>query len=530
MSSIIRQKVGDKIYLYESVSYRNVEGKPRNKRVPIGKIDPSTGQPIYKPDYLARMAACGAFVEMAASTQTFTADDIRRSSVLEFGAMYLLQSIAQQIGLLHALQSALPNVHLEIFTLACYLVSSGDPFLYCEEWLSKTSCPAVGSLSSQRISDLLQTITPDGREAFYQAWCQLRCEQEYLALDITSTSSYSDLIQDVEWGYNRDREQLPQINICMLMGETSRLPIYQVLYSGSLKDVSTLETTLSKMDAVSGGKPTLAVMDKGFFSTRNVNAMLNRTNPIRFVIAIPFTSQFAKKMVVSERKDIDCLQHTLVIGDDSLRTVTKERAWNEKQRLHTHVYYHAMKALKLREELYAHVTVLKDRAEADPKAALQDESSKKYLIIRKSENTPSGYTVNIREEVVAKELETAGWLVILSNDVSDAKEALSIYRQKDVVEKGFLRLKSHLDLGRLRVHRDDSMQNKVFIGFIALILMSHLHKVMLDKGLYRNMTMKKLLLTLSKLRVQHINSQRILFPLTKEQKAIYTAFAVQEPV
>ncbi|MCK9907120.1 hypothetical protein MXD63_44895, partial [Frankia sp. Cpl3] len=88
--------------------------------------------------------------------------------------------------------------------------------------------------------------------------------------------------------------------------------------------------------------------------------------------AIPFTSQFAKKMVVSERKDIDCLQHTLVIGDDSLRAVTKERAWNEKQRLHTHVYYHAMKALKLREELYAHVTVLKDRAEADPKAALQD--------------------------------------------------------------------------------------------------------------------------------------------------------------
>jgi len=534
MSSIIRQKVGDKIYLYESVSYRNAEGKPRNKRVPIGKIDPSTGQPIYKPDYLARMLASGAYIETAASTQTFTQtftpDDIRRSSVLEFGAMYLLQSIAQQIGLLNALQSTLPKVHQEIFTLACYLVTSGDPFLYCEEWLSKTLCPAVGSLSSQRISDLLQAITPDQRETFYQAWCQLRCEQEYLALDITSTSSYSDLIQDVEWGYNRDKEQLPQINICMLMGETSRLPIYQVLYSGSLKDVSTLETTLSKMDVISGGKPTLAVMDKGFFSTRNVNAMLNRSTPTRFVIAIPFTSKFAKKMVASERKDIDCLQHTLVIGEDSLRAVTKERAWNEKHRLHTHVYYHAMKALKLREELYAHVTVLKEKAQTDPKAALKDESSRKYLIIRKSENTSSGYTVNIREEVVAKELETAGWLVVLSNDVSDAKEALSIYRRKDVVEKGFLRLKTQLDLGRLRVHRDDSMQNKVFIGFIALILMSHLHKVMLDKDLYKNMTMKKLLLILSKLRVQHINGQRILFPLTKEQKAIYKAFAVKEPV
>ena len=234
--------------------------------------------------------------------------------------------------------------------------------------------------------------------------------------------------------------------------------------------------------------------------------------------------------MASERKDIDSLQHTLVIGEDSLRAVTKERAWNEEHHLHTHVYYHAMKALKLREELYAYVTVLKDRAEADPESALEDESSKKYLVIRKSSHIPSGYTVNLREDVVAKELETAGWLVVVSNDVTDAKEALFIYRQKDVVEKGFLRLKTNLDLGRLRVHRDDSMQNKVFIGFVALILMSHLHKVMLEKGLYKSMTMKKLLLTLAKLRVQYIQGQRILYPLTKAQKAIYKAFAVNDPV
>lgn len=532
MASIVRQKVGNRTYLYESVSYRNAEGKPRNRRVPIGKIDPTSGQLIYKPDYLARMAASGAIRESAAaSVTTFTSEDIRQSSVLEYGSMYLLQSIAQQIGVLDALQSALPAVHHEIFTLACYLVLSGDPFLYCEEWLSKTSCPEdIGSLSSQRISDLLQTVTPEGREAFYQAWCRLRSEQEYLALDITSTSSYSELIQDVEWGYNRDKEQLAQINLCMLMGETSRLPIYQVVYSGSLKDVTTLETTLSKMEAISGDKPVLAVMDKGFFSTRNVNAMLNRAHPIRFVVAVPFTSQFAKKMVASERKDIDHLQRTLVIGENSIRAVTKERVWDEKHRLYTHVYYHALKALKLREELYAHVTVLKERAEIDPISALKDESSHQYLIIRKSTNTDSGYTVSIREEVVAKELETAGWLVIVSNDVADAKETLSIYRQKDVVEKGFLRLKANLDLGRLRVHRDDSMQNKVFIGFLALILLSHLHKVMLDKELYKSMTMKKLLLILSKLRVQHINGQRILFPLTKEQKTIYKAFAVKDPV
>lgn len=530
MSSIVRQRVGNKIYLYESISYRNPEGKPRNKRVPIGKIDPSTNQPIYKPDYLDRMAEPGKPIAADLPIQAFTRDDIRRSSVFEFGTQYLLENVAKQIGLLTALQNTMPKIYQEIFTLSCYLVSSGDPFLYCQEWLSKTSSSGgAGSLSSQRISDLLQAITLEEREAFYQAWCKLRCEQEYLALDITSTSSYSELIHDVEWGYNRDKETLPQINICMLMGETSRLPIYQVIYSGSLKDVSTLETTLAKMDAISGGKPMLTVLDKGFFSTRNVDAMLDHASS-RFIIAIPFSSTFARKMVSSEQKDIDQLENTIVIGEDSLRAVTKQRVWNKNHRLYTHVYYNPMKALKLREELYAYVTILKERAETDPKTAQMEELSKKYLIIRKSENTPTGYTVSIREEVVAKQLETAGWLIVLSNDIADAKKALVIYRQKDVVEKGFLRLKTQLDLGRLRVHRDDSMQNKIFICFIALIIMSHLHTVMLDKDLYKKMTMKKLLLILSKLRVQHINGQRILFPLTKEQKTIYKAFSVNEPM
>ena len=280
--------------------------------------------------------------EEASLIKTFTVDEIRQSSILEFGSQYLFKNIAQNIGLLDAIQTAFPNGHQEIFMLACFLVISGDPFLYCEEWLSKTAHPKISSLSSQRISELLQIITAEEREAFYQAWCAMRAEQEYLALDITSTSSYSTGIQDVEWGYNRDNEHLPQINLCMLMGETSRLPVYQVPYSGSLKDVSTLETTLSKMDAISMNKRTLVVMDKGFFSRRNVNAMLNRPEPTRFIIAMPFTSKFAQKMVDGERKDIDCLDKTLVIGEQSLRAVTKIRAWDKDHQLYTHVYYDAI--------------------------------------------------------------------------------------------------------------------------------------------------------------------------------------------
>jgi hypothetical protein len=57
------------------------------------------------------------------------------------------------------------------------------------------------------------------QEKFFSEWGKYRGEKEYLALDITPVSSYSELIDEVEWGYNRDGEKLPQVNLCMLLGE-----------------------------------------------------------------------------------------------------------------------------------------------------------------------------------------------------------------------------------------------------------------------------------------------------------------------
>ena len=388
----------------------------------------------------------------------------------------------------------------------------------------------MGSLSSQRISELLAAVRPEEREGFFKSWCSYRSEQEYLALDITSISSYSELIDDVEWGYNRDDEKLPQINMCMLMGETSHLPVYHTVYSGSRKDVSTLRTTLSKFDSVTDGRPVLAVMDKGFFSRRNVTAMLGDQKIKKFIISVPFTSAFAKQQVASERKDIDSVQNTIVVGDDSMRAVSKVRRWDKEHKVFTHIYYSAKKAFQRRENLYAHVALLRDDAEKFPEKDIGDSEYVKYLNIRRSEKAESGYTVSIRDDVVSSELETAGWVIIISNDVDNAKEAMRIYREKDVVEKGFLRLKTSLDLGRLRVHSQNSMQNKVFIGFIALVLLSEIHRVMSEQDMYKSMTLKQLLHTLSRHRIQEINETRIIYPATKQQRNIYKAFNVEEPV
>jgi transposase len=407
---------------------------------------------------------------------------------------------------------------------------NGEPFMHCADWVEETESYPVEDMSSQRISELLAEITPEEREHFYQAWCRHRQEKEYLALDITSVSSYSELVEDVEWGYNRDGENLPQINICMLMGEKSRLPVYQTVYAGSLKDVTTLESTIRRFDRITAGKPVLVVMDKGFYSKRNVDAMLSTEHARRFVIAVPFTSGFAKNQVNGERKDIDTVDNTIRLGGETLRCVTKERAWGNGRNVYTHIYFAPRKALGRREDIFGNISTLRDEAEAEPERYASSGEHKKYLNIRKSEKTDSGYTVSIREKVVNTALGTHGWLVLISNDVVSAKDAIRIYRAKDVIEKGFLRLKCDLDLGRLRVHSQDRMQNKVFIGFVALILLSHIHVVMMNNDIYGKMTMKKLIRTLAKHRTQTIAGECIVYPATKTQREIYEAFAVNVPV
>ena len=530
MSSIVKQKVGKHIYLYESVSYRNENGDPRNNRKSVGKIDPRTGNPIYKPEYLERMDLAGEPLVVTSAPETFSIAEIQGSTILEIGVFHLYKALAERSGMLKVLQDALPQYWEEVFTIASYLVTHGDPFYYCEDWLSEIEAFSVGKMSSQRISELLLAITQVNRDTFYHLWCSLRGEMEYLALDITSVSSYSEFIDSVEWGYNRDHEKLPQINICMLMGYQSRLPIYQSVYSGSLKDVTTLQTTIQAFYALAGDKPIVAIMDKGFFSTKNVNAMLGPKHHTNFLIAVPFTNKFALSQVEGERDDIDTLANTIVAGGDSMRAITKLRRWNADHQIYTHIYYNAKKANGVRENLYTHVALLKENAQLQPEKCASDPAYTKYLLIQRSETAPGRYAVNLREDVVAAELKTAGWLVLISNHITDAKDAIRIYREKDIVEKGFQRLKNSLDLGRLRVHSELSTQNKVFIGFIALILMSNIHQVMVDHGLYGHMTMKRLLLTLSKVKVQIIKGVRILFPLTKEQRTIYQAFNVTFPV
>ena len=527
MASIVPNKIGKYTYLYESVSYRDENGKPQTRKTSIGKLDPITGNPIYKPEYLERIRATGK--ELPSDVKQYSKDDIMHSTVQEFGVFYLLESISEEIGLTTILKKVVKKRWEQILTLAFYMVATGDPAVYCEDWIMKSESLACGKMSSQNISELLRVITNEERLNFHEKWCALRNEKEYFALDITSISSYSELIGDVEWGYNRDNEKLPQINVCLLLGEESQLPVLQTTYSGSITDVTTLKSTLQLASNLKLTNISI-VMDKGFSKKENIDAMLNDEDGIRFIIPAPFTMNFTKNLITQEKKTIDTPENTIVLGQDIVRGVTKLSDWHSTHKIYAHVIVNTGLLYHKKNKLYGEVAMLRQEALENPTNPKRTKNSMKYLSIRKSNKESSGYTVKIKQKTIDEELAHKAAVVLLSNHIDNATEALKIYRAKDVVEKGFMKLKNCLDLGRIRVHSDQRMNNKLFIGFIALILMAHIHKVMSDNNMYEKTSLKKMLKSLERLRIQYINGDRILFPATKEQKEIFKAFGFPVPV
>jgi hypothetical protein len=173
VSSITRQRVGKYIYLYESTSYWDKEKGPRNKKVSIGRIDPKSGEPVYKPEYLARK-----ILQSTPNQQVSrNLDELCRKELLEalnsikdFGVSYFLLETTTKLGLYDVLKHSMPQHCKEVLALACYLVACDKAVMYCDDWISYNDGFDVNDMSSQRVSELLMSITYQEPKTARRSW------------------------------------------------------------------------------------------------------------------------------------------------------------------------------------------------------------------------------------------------------------------------------------------------------------------------------------------------------------------------
>lgn len=462
-----------------------------------------------------------------------------------YGLNYFFNEIIKKIGLLSVLQSIYPDIWQKIFILVMYIISENDAMEYCEDFVDLNDTYAVNNFNSQRISELFDKITAKSRELFFKNWINIAKEDEFLALDVTSVSSYSKTIDYCEFGYNKDHENLPQINMCVLFGEKSLLPMYQTVYEGSLNDVTILSCIINQFYDIIGDFNFKLVMDKGFYSRDNISFIISKKD-IKFIISVPLDNNYLKNIIISdlsiinnmsnyiktniESENLRGLHHYIYFEKDKIYEININNTDNliKEQILSLYIFFSPCKATKEREEFYLRLNEINNYVKEHKKIEKYRSEIKKFFITEYDKlNNTQKFTYN--DEAINEHLKFAGYFALLSNTHEKKEYIITIYRKKDVVEKCFNITKKNLGLNRYYIQGNKRMVNKSFIIFISQIVYCYIYKIMSENNKFKKMTIKKLLKQLQKLRSYIVLDQKHLMPLTKSQKLIFDWFNFDYP-
>lgn len=504
----VDQKVGKYTYVYEVYSYWDKEKKgPRQQRIRIGKKDPQTGE----------------FIKLEKKRQS-----------REYGPVYLLATLVERLRIKELLEEEFGLLSREIIIAACFQIAEHKPFYLCGNWLEHVFLKEPIELSSQRISRLLQDIGEDERAVyrFLDAWAESREENEFIVFDITSVSTYGKGIDFAEWGYNRDGEKLTQVNIGMVYGEPSTLPLLYSLYPGSIPDVVTLKNMKKRLERIAKLR-TLFVLDRGFYSGKNLEELKALGT---FIIPLPMSTKTARDLLKAHRSELSSADNASRMGTQLYYRLSDTVEIIESV-YHAHLFYNEKQASEEHERYLTFLlTVEEEVAEKRWSSAsnlvrfLEDNRpgwQQSFRIVEKG----GSYTVERKRNEIKQSTDRHGVFILLTNTDLSAQQALEYYRRKDGVEKLFDTMKHGIDMKRLRVHSRTSVEGLLFIQFISLIVYSEIHRVLRITGLGKKITVEQMFYELKKLNVIEIDEKKpMITELTRKQKDIFEAFKVPLPM
>lgn len=445
----------------------------------------------------------------------------------EIGNTILLQTIAENIGLEHIVNDVFGDDAPAIMTCVYYLVSHSDALCHCEQWSAGSITPIGERLGDQRISELLLKIDENRRELFFQKWLEELGDDDNYALDITSISSYAEGIIQVRAGYNRDKEDLEQINLALLVGSKSRLPGYYTIIPGNINDKTALKRFVRILKAHGFSKFSL-VTDKGFYTKENIDELYRMH--LRFLIGVENRIIFTSETIDRVRDSIERFDNFYQHGSSSLYCTTETQQWTvngKNHRCYVHVFFDPQKKhddeAHFREKLNK---VRKGILEGD-EAVASSNMAKKYFIVTKGKGSTN---VKANQEAIDEHNRNCGFLVLISNHIKDAHDALDIYREKETAESGFDDMKNEMDFKRLRIHTEPSMDGKIFLAFLSLIIRLAMSNVMLANADLCNRSRREVFEEMSLLRKTVIDGKNTLYTeRTKLQKQVIKAFGIKTP-
>ena len=483
-------------YVYESISYWDKEKKqPRSKRKLVGRLDPETGD-IIPTDGRGKRRNQKNLDNPAKRGPV----PVTKTERLFYGATYLFDQIGIETGITADLKACFPKTYKQILSVAYYLIlEDQNPLFRFKKWAKLHMHPYGADIPSQRSTELFQSITEEEKMHFFRLQGKRRFESEYWAYDSTSISSYSETMKQFKYGKNKDGENLPQINLAILFGEESGLPFYYRKITGNIPDVKTVRELIRELDILGYEKIKL-VMDRGYYSTDNINALYK--DHMKFLCGTATTLHYAKDFIrkVGANKD----SYESYNSELELYIFSKTISWDYEQarpykgdsikgerRMYLHLYYNPDKQVDDAKAFNRKLDMLKEELLSGKRVPEHEKDYKKYFDIK--ETPVRGISLTYKQDEINAARERYGFFTLISNEVKDPVTAIRLYRMRDIVEKAFWNIKERLNLKRTLTSSESSLEGKLFVEFVALIYLSYIKNKMEEAGLFSRYTMHELL-------------------------------------
>lgn len=446
-------------YVYEDIPFWNKEKKRgEHDRKCIGKLDKS-GEIVYNEFYRQREQLRQQGVPMVSTTTLV-------------GQSLILDKIIKELRILKVLKEAFGEEDAKrILNLASFSVCEHKALSRSDIWLDDRG---KEGLSSQQISDLLPTLDVDKQNIFFSRWFKEHHDKKALLFDISSISSYAQNNTYVERGYNRDKENLEQINLGLLCSHESKVPLWYNQLNGSLSDSIVLEEVATRLQKL-GIESVTFVIDRGFYSKVNLQMLISKN--FKFCIPVPSRVTWQKELIDTVRHSIRRPQNIILTKEDDESYVYGVTSYSVESygRTWRHVYFDPVRKEHDVTSLMLKLRKCQEELERGETIESHKHLYKNYFEVK--ETPVRGRKVLLKEDKVDEYINGySGYWVILTNAEKDASKALSYYRKRNDVEVHFDDLKNNLDCYRLRVHRERAMSGRLFIHFIALIILTELRK------------------------------------------------------
>ena len=384
--------------------------------------------------------------------------------------------------------------------------------------------------SDSSVSDLLsKNITPDDINTFISAWTKINKSKGkvYISYDSTNSNCQAMDIDLCEMGHAKLNPTKPIVNLSIAFDEDNKIPLFYELYSGSIPDISCIETMINKAKGF-GFNDACFILDRGYFSKNNVRNIVKQGYD--FLIAARNREGFIDDLISECDLSFKSNRKNRVNNQNIYGTSYKKKLFGLNDEVYVHVFFNAGKYPSILQNVENDIAIHAERLNKLEFEIINPDFKDPYheLIIDK-DNKLIAFREN--EKVIEDIEKYLGYFVLITSEKMTYAEAFNKYSGRDQSEKLFKSGKSFLGGDAYRVHTKQSLESKTLITFIALIIRNAIYnKLMSEKYLINEpdnniFSVPEAIKQLEKIEmIKYNDTYRLSSALSRNQKKILKAF------